>query len=141
MDGRTRLRADGRLRRVAGPLALAVGTSGLGAVLVTLGPSTVVPFRCPFLALTGLDCPFCGGTRGAAALARGDLIAAADLNALTTMLLLGLAAGGLVLLVARLRGRTITWVPGNRAWSVLLVTTLTFWVLRNLPGPTAVLGA
>ncbi len=130
-----------RLRGAAGPLTLAVATAGVGTALLTLGPSTVVPIRCPFLALTGLDCPFCGGTRGAAELARGNLLAALDLNALTTVLLLALAVGWAVLVVARLRGRTIAWVPGNRAWIAFGIVVVTFWVLRDLPGPTAVLGA
>jgi hypothetical protein len=35
---------------------------------------------CPLRALTGVPCPFCGGTRGALALLHGDLLHSLALN-------------------------------------------------------------
>ncbi len=43
---------------------------------------------CPTKALTGLDCPFCGGLRATHALARGDLLGAADHNLMVVALAL-----------------------------------------------------
>ena len=66
-DARLALRASGMLG--------AIGTALVGANLITgLG------FACPFRALTGLLCPFCGSTRMAAALVHGDLLRAWALN-------------------------------------------------------------
>lgn len=41
---------------------------------------------CPTKALTGLDCPFCGGLRATHALAHGDLVGAADHNLFVVVL-------------------------------------------------------
>ena len=103
----TRLAVNASLRRVAAPAGVAAAVTAVGGALVVLGPGVLVPFRCPFLALTGLACPFCGGTRGAAALARGDLVVAFGLNALTTVLLLGVAVLWVGWLVARVRGQRV----------------------------------
>lgn len=43
---------------------------------------------CPTKALTGLDCPFCGGLRAAHALAHGDVLGAADHNLMVVVLAL-----------------------------------------------------
>ncbi len=40
------------------------------------------PGTCPFHDLTGLNCPFCGLTRGFVALAHGDLRRAIEFNAM-----------------------------------------------------------
>ncbi len=135
----TRLAVNASLRRVAAPAGVAAAVAAVGGALVVLGPGVLVPFRCPFLAMTGLACPFCGGTRGAAALARGDVVAAFGLNALTTVLLLGVALLWVGWLVARLRGQRFGWTPGSAFWIGLLVVSVVFAVLRNLPGPTSAL--
>jgi hypothetical protein len=43
---------------------------------------------CPTKALTGLDCPFCGGLRATHSLARGDLLGASDHNLVVVALVL-----------------------------------------------------
>ena len=133
----TRLGVDERVRRVAAPSAVAAAVVAVGVLLVALGPSALVPFGCPFLGLTGLDCPLCGGTRAAAALARGDLVAALDLNAFATLGLLGIAGVWVAWVVSRLRGHAFRWTPSNRFWLTVVVVGIGFAVLRNLPGPTA----
>jgi len=140
----TRPGVDARLRRVAAPVAVAAGVAAAGGALLAYGPDEVVPVRCPFLALTGLDCPLCGGTRSATALAGGDLSAALDLNAFTTVGLIVVAGLWLTWLVGRWRDRpsaVSTWTPGNRFWTALTISAAVFAVLRNLPGPTSALGA
>jgi hypothetical protein len=48
---------------------------------------------CPFRRVTGLPCPFCGGTRAAASLAHGDVIASIRWNPLVAVLVVvGLVA-------------------------------------------------
>ena len=42
---------------------------------------------CPLRALTGLDCPFCGGLRGTYALMHGDVAAALDHNVMLPLYL------------------------------------------------------
>jgi hypothetical protein len=48
---------------------LAAGAVALGALHLRHRPSTI----CPFRALTGLPCPFCGGTTAASRLGHGDV--------------------------------------------------------------------
>jgi hypothetical protein len=48
---------------------LAVGAVALGALHLRHRPATI----CPFRALTGLPCPFCGGTTAASRLGHADL--------------------------------------------------------------------
>ena len=64
---------------------------------------TTLP-ACPFLAITGHPCPFCGGTRSFSALWRGDLGAALHLYPLGPLLFVScfaVAAYGLFALASR----------------------------------------
>lgn len=122
-----------RTVRVA-PLA-AAGIVGAGVVLGT----GVLRIPCWFHALTGLDCPFCGGSRAAGALLHGDVAAAVNFNAFAVLVLLPLAV---VLLAAGTRwemGRAKSWWPAGARGRALVITlagfTLAWWVLRDLPIP------
>lgn len=60
-------------------------TAAFGAAGVAIAGAHLVfgiGLPCPWLALTGLLCPFCGGTRAAGALAHADFAAAWSHNAL-----------------------------------------------------------
>ena len=77
---------------VSGPLVGPVwiaGIASIGTVYVGLvDPNQPGHYlTCPLKALTGLDCPFCGGLRATHALTRGDVVAAADHNLLFVVLL------------------------------------------------------
>ncbi|HET7356257.1 MAG TPA: DUF2752 domain-containing protein [Nocardioidaceae bacterium] len=126
----------GRLHRVQGPVLLA------GAVLLA---SVALHLRdphqsgswgfCPWLVLTGTQCPGCGGLRAVNDLTNGDFAAAASSN-----LLVVAAIPVAVLLWGRwLRDswRGVTrHVSTRRAlvWCALLVVlAVGFAVLRNLP--------
>ena len=106
--------------------------------------TTGVPFlTCPLLALTGLDCPFCGGTRSSLALVRGDLIEALDYNALWIValpLVVWLAAARLS---ARVGGPALpspVVTPRMLRWAAVVLVA--FAVVRNLPiAPFAALKA
>lgn len=119
-----------RVTPVLLPTALGLGAA-LGAGRLTI--------PCWFRALTGLDCPFCGGSRAVGALLHADLPGALRLNAFAVLVLLpGLAA----LLVATARwemDRTRrVWPsgwPGRLTAAGLTALTAAWWMLRNLPFP------
>lgn len=86
---------------------------------------------CPLRAVTGLQCPACGGTRMAYDLLHGDLVRAWHDNALLLLLsplLLWLLGRWTV---AGLRGRAYRFVLPAWGGPVLLVTGLGWAVLRN----------
>jgi Protein of unknown function (DUF2752) len=74
--------------RVAGGVlgrygVLAAGAVALGALHLRHRPATM----CPFRALTGLPCPFCGGTTSASRLGHGDLRGALAASPLAVVML------------------------------------------------------
>ncbi|MCI0568065.1 MAG: DUF2752 domain-containing protein [Acidobacteria bacterium] len=86
--------------------ALAILCTVAAAILVRIpGAWLLTPLRCPFLALTGLPCPTCGGTRAFAALAGGNLWRALLLNPLVTVTVVGILAAAAGSLWRRLTRR------------------------------------
>jgi hypothetical protein len=91
---------------------------------------------CPFLALTGLYCPLCGGLRAVHDLTRLDVVDALARNPLVV-----LALPVVMLFWFRWVRRTLTGqgrprsLPSWWGWAVLAVLAV-FWVARNLPGMT-----
>ena len=69
-------------RVAARVLAVALAAVVLGAVHLRQRPSTL----CPLRAVTGVPCPFCGGTTAVADLGRGDLTAAVAASPLALVL-------------------------------------------------------
>jgi hypothetical protein len=70
------------------PLAVAVATVAATAYVGLVDPNQPGHYPlCPTKALTGLDCPFCGGLRATHALAHGDLGSAIDHNALVALVI------------------------------------------------------
>lgn len=123
-----------------GWLAASAATLGL---LWTRDPNQTGSYGlCPLRALTGLDCPFCGGLRGTYALLHGDVGTALDHNLLLPLylgLLLMVALAGwfgfrrtdsgddgsaLVLLQRVVRAKALWWAVG--------LVTVIFFVVRNL---------
>lgn len=89
---------------------------------------------CPFHALTGLWCPFCGGTRAVWAASHGDFRLMLHANALfpAIVVLIGWTWLSWV-------GRATGWwhfpVPRGHTFNVVATVVLVgFAVLRNLPG-------
>ncbi len=118
-------------------LAAGVGTAGLVALMApTVRGITVVP-PCLFHTVTGLDCPFCGGTRATRALLTGDVGAAADFNILVPLLaVVAIALGGwwLAARTERVSFDGAAAVLRSRAvWLGIVAALALFWVLRNLP--------
>lgn len=130
------LATEYRWRRLRPALGAA---AGLG--LATLALRVRDPHRhgswgfCPFKAMTGWDCPFCGGLRATNDLTHGDLGGAWHGNALFVMSIPVLA--GLWLLWVNL-----AWTGESKrlperlrplVWPVLLTIAFAFAVYRNTP--------
>ncbi len=122
-----------RGRTLAAPLAtgaaVALATAAVHATDGELGFSV-----CPFHAVTGWWCPFCGGSRAVAAMTRGDVEAALSYN-LPAMLLLGaVTLYWMTQVYSGLRGGA-PHLPrlSRRSGVVLGVVFLVFTVWRNLP--------
>jgi hypothetical protein len=87
---------DRRTFRAVGGLKWLVGYAAFGLGISTLYATTGVGFPCPFRALTGWECPFCGGTRLGSALLHGDVAAAFAYNPVVFVsLVLGVVIGAL----------------------------------------------
>ncbi|PWI43460.1 hypothetical protein CK485_15095 [Streptomyces sp. ICBB 8177] len=123
-------------RRVAVPLATLAGAGAAFAYVGAVNPNQPGHYPgCPFLAVTGLYCPACGGTRCAWALVHGDLGTALRDNALAVVGF-GVCA---VLWVLWLRREALgRSAPGRlrmprAGWWALGAVVLAFTVVRNLP--------
>lgn len=112
----------------------AVLAGALTVVLVALDPGRerLVP-ACLFHAITGLNCPGCGGTRALQHLLHGELAAALRCNALLVLALpLGLGTALGYALGLRLPRDTATRWCTRAAWLALGVA-IGFAIVRNLP--------
>lgn len=115
--------------------ALVAGAALAGAVYLRLVDPTrpgAATLPCPFRAITGLDCPFCGSTRAAWALVHAEPVRALGYNALL-LVLLPLALWAWLL---DARGRFDTSAHPfrrTRFWLGAVAAAAAFGVLRNLP--------
>lgn len=122
--------ATPRAVRMAGPLAAGLLAVVGAAAVAVANPGDGGIVTCPFKAITGLDCPFCGATRATAALLRGDLVAALDHNLAYVLVLLPL---GIVAWVAWVRSAwRATAFPTlpTRAVKVGIALVLVWWAVR-----------
>ena len=112
----------------------ALGTVAvLGGALAYIGiadphrPGFLFP-GCPFKAMTGWDCPGCGGLRMTHDILHGDVSAAVVDN---VFLLIGTPLLALWLLARWRLGRTLMPVA---AWVTLIAAVVVWTVVRNVPG-------
>lgn len=128
--------------QAVGGLKWLAGYAAFGLGIATLYATTGVGFPCPFRALTGWDCPFCGGTRLGASLLHGDVAAAFAYNPVVFVsLVLGVVVGALWIVEAvggpRVRP-PVRWSTAVRRirpavrWTVIAVLAALYVVLRNL---------
>ncbi len=75
---------------------------GIGLAITLMYKTVGVGLICPLLLMTGIQCPFCGGTRMAASLLDGNVSAAWSYNPL--LLLAGVALG------VRILGWMVEWM-------------------------------
>ena len=113
-----------------------------GLALSALYATTGIGLPCPFRALTGWDCPLCGGTRMGGALLHGDIQAAFGFNPLAFVGLTILGVLGALWIVEAAGGRAVR-LPQPLAerlrriapmqWLVVgLFVALIYTVVRNL---------
>lgn len=103
------------------------GFGAFGVGLSALYSNTGYGLGCPFRAVTGWDCPLCGGTRLGAALLQGDVAAAAAFNPLLFVGLLALAALGLLWLIEAVGGPRFR--PSLRLRTQLRRVSATGWLV------------
>jgi hypothetical protein len=116
-----------------GALLIGGAAAGVGLLLIRPPVEGAYPL-CPWKAITGTDCPFCGGMRCVAALAHGDIAAAVDYNLLVAaavplLLLIGVAA---VVLGPRAQP-LVDRLFAPRTVLVVSCLVLAWFVLRLLP--------
>jgi len=127
------------LSRAEVALSLAVAASALVAARLYPLWSRGLELLCPLLALTGIPCPTCGGTRALTALAAGDPMGALAWN--PAVALGGIAAAawipiGLLVLVGVVAAPRIpTHLPTATRWAVaLLIGANWVYLLLNFRG-------
>jgi len=104
---------------VGGLVIGAVGPESWSTTIGNDGPG------CPFRAVTGVDCPFCGMTRATLALGGGEWSRALELHPLAPIVVLGT----LGLLAIVVFGRAEALLRGKRPF-ILLGSVLALWILR-----------
>lgn len=124
--------------RVAGPAVIATGIAAAGTLVWFADPTTpggIIP-PCPTNALLHINCPGCGTSRMLYSLLHGDIGAALAYNALGVVLLALLVISAVTYAVGLWRGRKIRgWHNLRYAPMTVLVATLVWFVIRNLPFP------
>ncbi len=118
------------------------GFAAGGLALSALYATTGLAIRCPFRALTGWDCPFCGATRMGAALLHGELAAGFGFNPLAFLVVTVLGLLAVVWLIELLGGPQVRLPLGLSAWLrrvapaawvvVSAAVAVAFMVVRNL---------
>ena len=123
--------ATERVLAAAGVLIIAAGSFAVGY----FNPVTAGFFpQCPFHALTGLNCPGCGLTRGFHALFHGDVLEALRYNALLPIYAFVIGYFFVSIALTAIRGRGLSWkIFPPAAMYIFLVATIVFSVARNLP--------
>jgi hypothetical protein len=120
-------------RALAGAGILATTTAAFAVGYFNPTATRFFP-ACPFHALTGLNCPGCGLTRGFHALFQGDVMTALHFNALLPVYLLLFLYLFVSLGLIFFRGRGLDLRRFSpRIIYGFLVLTLVFGVIRNLP--------
>lgn len=120
-----------RLLAGAGILAVGAGVFVVGY----FNPTTAGFFPvCPLYALTGINCPGCGLTRGFHALFHGDVLTALHFNAMLpiySFIFLYFFASMILIVV---RGRGLSWkvFPPAAIYGFIFLVAA-FFVLRNVP--------
>ncbi|RSN66928.1 MULTISPECIES: DUF2752 domain-containing protein [Actinomadura] len=122
-------------RRLLSPLGVAVLAVAATGYVAAVDPNEQGHYpTCPFLALTGYQCPGCGALRTVHAVAHGQLGEAVALNVFTVTMLPVLLFFWVRWAVARARDRpTRTKAADPRLIWAFFAVVMVFWVVRNLP--------
>jgi hypothetical protein len=115
------------------PLGVAVGLGAACAGLALWNPGDHGVPLCPTKALTGLDCPFCGGLRAVASLTRGHVAGAMDHNLLVVAVVPLAIVWWVLWWRADRRGEPPPRLRLPRAaWLGIAALLVAFTVVRNL---------
>ena len=107
---------------------------GSVAILYIFNPSEVGLYpKCPFLSITGFQCPGCGSLRALHSLFHGSFITALSYNPLMVILLPYIVYESLQLCSNLYRGNPYNgiYIPSIYIWT-LLVLIVIFGIIRNL---------
>jgi len=120
---------------MVGPVAAAAGAAFAAGVVALADPfKHHLSPPCLFHALTGLWCPFCGGTRAAWAFMHGDWRLMMHANALFPTMV-AVAAWTWLAWLGRATGWWQLRAPQGRAVTIWVLAVLVcFTLVRNLPG-------
>ncbi|MFC5751006.1 DUF2752 domain-containing protein [Actinomadura rugatobispora] len=124
-----------RIRGLAAPGGVLALAAAVVATVALVDPNERGNYpTCPFLALTGYQCPGCGALRTLHALAHGHVGEALALNVFVVSMLPVLAFFWARWTVARARGRPARTRAGDPRliWG-LFAAVMGFWLMRNLP--------
>ena len=123
---------SGARAKLPAPYVALIAVAAATAADVALDPTRNHLPLCPLHSFTGLNCPFCGGLRGAYELAHGRLVPALHDNALFVLALPLLVGFWIDWMVRARRGRPSRSV--HRTVVVIgIVVAVVFMVVRNLP--------
>jgi hypothetical protein len=116
--------------------AITLGATAIGAsaMVFFFNPGThgFYPI-CLFHALTGWNCPGCGGTRSLYALLHGNFALALKDNALFVVLLAAAAARGIWFAAKKIQRQPAgKFLPAKLLWALPVIAAV-FTMLRNLP--------
>lgn len=119
--------------RSQGLMLLSGAAVGFAALALRPPAAGAYP-ACPWRAITGLDCPFCGGLRASAAMLHGDWATAVDYNILVAVAVPLLLVGALAAAVLGRRAQPVVQaVTSGRALLAAFAVVMGFFVLRMLP--------
>jgi hypothetical protein len=121
--------------RVLAPLGAAVAVGAAVAFVGTVNPNEPGHYpACPFLMLTGLYCPGCGGLRSVYALAHGDPVTALGLNPFLVVMVPVLVALWGRWALRSWRGESLSGKSIHAAYIwIFLALMIAFWIVRNVP--------
>lgn len=128
--------SDGRAALVRDPALFGVAGAAAVTALHFHDPHVSGSWGyCPFLLLTGLPCPGCGGLRAVNDLTNGDLVGALSSNAFAVALVAVVSVCWVVWLVRRARGNaSAQWLTLTMpTTTTLLVVMAVFGVFRWTP--------
>jgi hypothetical protein len=137
-----------RTRRIIGPLIVGAGLVAATAYIGAVDPNSPGHYpMCPLKALTGLDCPGCGGLRAVHSIVHGDITGALNHNLLAVVLFIpAIAVWWLAWMRREWRdpvaphagagGPAAAMDPTvtRKLWLAAFIVIAIFTVVRNIPG-------
>jgi hypothetical protein len=124
-----------RARALLAPLGAATAVGAATVFVGAVNPNEPGHYpTCPFLMITGLYCPGCGGLRTVYALVHGDPVTALGLNPFIVVMVPVLVVlwGRWVLRSWRGESFNSKSIHTSYIW-IFLVLMIAFWIVRNVP--------